>query len=80
MAFGSRRRGGRRAYGNQLSPREAEVARLAGAGRRNREIAEALFISTRTVEAHVASALRKLGVGSRQALAGPEAARAMDGR
>ena len=71
MAFGSRRRGGRRAYGDQLSPREAEVARLAGAGRRNREIAEALFISTRTVEAHVASALRKLGVGSRQALAGP---------
>jgi len=76
----SQRRGGRRAYGNQLSPREAEVARLAGAGRRNREIAKALFISTRTVEAHVASALRKLSLDSRHALAGPEAARALDGR
>jgi len=80
VALGSQRRGGRRAYGDQLSPREAEVARLAGAGRRNREIAERLFISTRTVEAHVASALRKLGVDSRHALAGPEAARALDGR
>lgn len=78
IMLASHRRGGRRAYGNMLSPREAEVARLAGAGRRNREIAETLFISTRTVEAHVASALRKLGVDSRQALAGPEAARALD--
>ncbi len=32
----------------------------------------------RTAEAHAASALRKLSVGSRQALAGPEAARAME--
>lgn len=72
IALPSPRRGGRRGYGDQLSPRETEVARLAGAGRRNREIAETLFISTRTVEAHVASALRKLGVDSRHALAGPE--------
>ncbi len=62
-------RGGRKAYGDELSPREAEVARLAGTGRKNREIAETLFISPRTVEAHVASAIRKLGVESRQALA-----------
>lgn len=62
-------RGGRRAYGDELSPREAEVARLAGTGRKNREIAEMLFISPRTVEDHVASALRKLGVESRQELA-----------
>ncbi|MEJ7893397.1 MAG: helix-turn-helix transcriptional regulator [Solirubrobacteraceae bacterium] len=62
-------RGGRRPYGDALSPREAEVARLAGMGRKNREIAEALFISTRTVETHVASALRKLGARSREALA-----------
>ncbi len=62
-------RGGRKAYGDELSPREAEVARLAGTGRKNREIAETLFISPRTVEAHVASAIRKLGVESRQELA-----------
>jgi len=68
VALPSVRRGGRRPYGEQLSPREAEVARLAGMGRKNREIAETLFLSPRTVEAHVASALRKLRVGSREAL------------
>ncbi len=63
------RRGGRRAYGDQLSPREAEVAHLAGVGRKNREIAELLFLSPRTVEDHVAAALRKLGLESRRELA-----------
>ncbi len=62
-------RGGRRRYGPELSPREAEVARLAGMGQTNREIAAALFLSPRTVENHVASALRKLGLPSRKALA-----------
>ncbi|MDQ4047769.1 MAG: AAA family ATPase, partial [Actinomycetota bacterium] len=63
-------RGGRRPYGDELSPREAEVAQLAGMGRKNREIAEMLFLSQRTVETHVASALRKLGAESREDLAG----------
>lgn len=63
------RRGGRRRYGNQLSPREAQVAGLAASGRTNREIAASLFISPRTVEDHVAAARRKLGVDSRHALA-----------
>ncbi|MGI9094749.1 MAG: AAA family ATPase [Thermoleophilaceae bacterium] len=65
-------RGGRRAYGNELSPREDEVARLAGSGLKNREIADILFVSPRTVEAHVASAMRKLSVDSRHALTTPE--------
>ncbi len=69
LAPPSAARGGRRAYGNDLSPREAEIARLAGLGHKNREIAQTLFISPRTVEAHVASVLKKLGVASRQDLA-----------
>ena len=44
-----------------LSPREADVARLLVAGRTNREIGEALFISTRTVESHVYNAYQKCG-------------------
>jgi len=62
-------RGGRRGYGNRLSPREEEVARLAARGRTNREIAEALVLSPRTVQDHLAKAMRKLGVESRKALA-----------
>lgn len=48
-----------------LSPREREVADLVASGASNREIAERLFISVKTVENHVASAIRKLGVPSR---------------
>jgi DNA-binding CsgD family transcriptional regulator len=62
-------RGGRRGYGDRLSPREEEVARLAARGRTNREIAEALVLSPRTVQDHLAKAMRKLGVESRKALA-----------
>lgn len=61
--------GGRRTHRGALTPREAEVARLAGRGAKNREIADTLFLSPRTVEAHMSSALRKLGVDSRGALA-----------
>jgi DNA-binding CsgD family transcriptional regulator len=62
-------RRGRRGYGCQLSPRERDVVRLVRTGLTNREVAEALFLSPRTVEAHVARALRKLGLPSRRALA-----------
>lgn len=61
-------RRGRRGYGGQLSPREQEVVRLVRTGLTNREVAQALFLSPRTVEAHVARALRKLGLPSRVAL------------
>ncbi|MFF8413543.1 helix-turn-helix transcriptional regulator [Streptomyces omiyaensis] len=62
-------RRGRRGYGSGLSPREEEVARLASDGRTNREIAEVLFLSPRTVEQHVARALRKVGARDRSQLA-----------
>jgi predicted ATPase/DNA-binding CsgD family transcriptional regulator len=48
-----------------LSARELEVAHLVGAGLTNREIAERLIISTRTVESHVEHIKAKLGFGRR---------------
>ncbi len=48
-----------------LSTREREVLRLLAEGMTDREIAGALTISTRTVETHVSSVLRKLGVRNR---------------
>lgn len=52
-----------------LSPREWDVAMAAARRERNREIAESLGISVRTVENHLASVFRKLGVTSRDELA-----------
>jgi DNA-binding NarL/FixJ family response regulator len=52
-----------------LSAREAEVARLVGAGASNREIAAELFITEGTVKNHVSSTLRKLGLRDRTQLA-----------
>lgn len=63
-------RGGRRAYGAELSPREIEVARLAAMGKTNREIAEVLVLSRRTVAHHVSSSLHKLKLASRTQFAG----------
>ena len=62
-------RRGRRGYGNELSPAELEVVRMVVAGATNRRIAEALSRSPKTIEAQVKSAMRKLRVTSRTALA-----------
>ena len=52
-----------------VTEREADVLRLAARGMGNREIAEAMFLSPRTVEKHVASGLAKTGL-RRSQLAG----------
>ena len=48
-----------------LSEREMEVLKIAAKGVSNRDIANELFISERTVQAHMRSVFNKLGVGSR---------------
>lgn len=53
-----------------LTISERRVAQLAAAGSTNREIAQALFVTPKTVETHLARAFRKLGLSSRRELAG----------
>lgn len=48
-----------------LSERELQVARAVAAGQSNREVAEQLHISERTVKAHLGAAFEKLGVRDR---------------
>jgi DNA-binding CsgD family transcriptional regulator len=51
-----------------LTPSELRTARMAASGRSNREIAEDLFVTPRTIEAHLTSTYRKLGIRSRRQL------------
>ncbi|HEY6634615.1 MAG TPA: AAA family ATPase, partial [Acidimicrobiia bacterium] len=52
-----------------LTQQERQVADLVGAGATNRETADALFLSTKTIEFHLANVYRKLGVRSRTEMA-----------
>ena len=56
---------GRRAAVGELTEAERRVAKLAAAGRTNREIADELFLSVRTVEGHLSHVYTKLGIHSR---------------
>jgi DNA-binding CsgD family transcriptional regulator len=51
-----------------LTPSERRVAAMAAEGITNRDIAQALFVTPRTIEVHLSSAYRKLGIGSRSQL------------
>jgi DNA-binding CsgD family transcriptional regulator len=51
-----------------LTPSERRVAEMAAEGPTNREIAQALFVTPKTVEVHLSSVYRKLGISSRSQL------------
>jgi DNA-binding CsgD family transcriptional regulator len=53
----------------RLTPAEWRVARLAAAGRTNHEVAQDLHVTPKTVETHLTSVYRKLGVRNRTAMA-----------
>ena len=54
---------------DSLTPSERRVAEMAAEGPTNREIAQALFVTQRTVEVHLTSIYRKLAISSRSQLA-----------
>ena len=53
---------------NQLTKRELEVLALVATGKSNREVAESLFISVKTVETHKTHILIKLGLNNNSEL------------
>jgi DNA-binding CsgD family transcriptional regulator len=72
LAAGGRRRPGGRADAEALTASEQRVARLAGRGLSNAEIAQTLYVSLKTVETHLSRSYAKLGLagaGSRQRMA-----------
>lgn len=61
---------GRAATPGALTPAEERVAKLVAAGKTNKEVAAALFLSDRTVEGHLAHVFGKLGIRHRTEVAG----------
>ncbi|MHB6910362.1 LuxR C-terminal-related transcriptional regulator [Streptomyces sp. DB-54] len=59
-----------------LTPGEERVSALAAQGYANKEIAEQLFVSLRTVESHLTGIYRKLGISGRQQFAAVAATQA----
>jgi DNA-binding CsgD family transcriptional regulator len=64
-AAGGRPRRDRRRGVEALTPSELRVARMAADGQTNRQIAHGLYLTTKTVETHLAHAYAKLGISNR---------------
>jgi DNA-binding CsgD family transcriptional regulator len=67
-AVGVRPRTAEHAGADSLTPSERRVVELAAAGGTNREIAQGLFVTEKTVETHLGRAFRKLDISSRRQL------------
>jgi DNA-binding NarL/FixJ family response regulator len=67
-ATGARPRTAERSGPGALTASERRVAELAADGRTNKEIAQSLYVTLKTVEMHLSSCYRKLGIGSRREL------------
>jgi DNA-binding CsgD family transcriptional regulator len=70
IATGARPRRLVRTGVDALTPSERRIAAMAAEGLSNREIAQALFVTLRTVEMHLSNAFRKLDISSRTQLPG----------
>ncbi len=70
IASGARPRRAARTGVDALTATELRVARMASEGMTNRDIAQALFVTPKTVEVHLSHSYHKLGLKSRSQLAG----------
>jgi DNA-binding CsgD family transcriptional regulator len=68
-ASGERLRARGTAKSESLTPQELQIARFVATGATNKEVAEQLFLSPRTVDAHLRNVFRKFGFTSRGQLA-----------
>ena len=73
-AAGARPRGSALSGAASLTASERRVADLAAAGETNRDIAQSLYVTPKTVEVHLSNAYRKLGIRARRELASALAA------
>ena len=69
LATGERARQRTAETASELTPQEAQIARLVSQGESNRDIAAQLFLSPSTVDYHLRKVFRKTGVASRTQLA-----------